>query len=237
VCPEVSTEPQAPGSPVTSTYQTGLDSQRPLHLVVKPATVDGFRSRPGKNQIPEGPIRAVAHARRGRSVARSTLTRPAPATVTRRIGCHHRRPRRAVMDHRTPRPALGQPHNPGCRLLDWESWGNAPAGYDAALLHGVSLMQLDIAERVSTTFADILTDRDGTWRRASRPGRPGDGGEFTQPCTNSASSTATKSTRSCSGLDVSTGRYSSSVYCGRWLSRWAEKDVVMPKLRAREALP
>ncbi len=60
----------------------------------------------------------------------------------------------------------------------------------------VSLVQLDIAERVYTTFADILTGHDGTWRRASRPGRPGGGGKSTQPCTNSASSTATKSTRS-----------------------------------------
>jgi hypothetical protein len=49
--------------------------------------------------------------------------------------------------------------NPGCWLLDWESWGSAPAGYDAALLHGASLLQLQpaIAERISDTFADILT--------------------------------------------------------------------------------
>jgi hypothetical protein len=51
--------------------------------------------------------------------------------------------------------------NPGCWLLDWESWGSAPAGYDAALLHGASLMQPAIAERVYHTFADILTGPGG----------------------------------------------------------------------------
>lgn len=50
---------------------------------------------------------------------------------------------------------------PGCWLLDWESWGSAPAGYDAALLHGASLTQPDIAERVYDTFADILTGPGG----------------------------------------------------------------------------
>jgi hypothetical protein len=51
--------------------------------------------------------------------------------------------------------------NPGCWLLDWESWGSAPAGYDAALLHGASLMHPDIAKRVYDTFADILAGPGG----------------------------------------------------------------------------
>jgi hypothetical protein len=34
---------------------------------------------------------------------------------------------------------------PQCWLLDWESWGTAPAGYDPALLHLVSLTQPDLA--------------------------------------------------------------------------------------------
>jgi hypothetical protein len=46
--------------------------------------------------------------------------------------------------------------NPGCWILDWESWGAAPAGYDAALLYAVSLSQPALAERVHATFADVL---------------------------------------------------------------------------------
>jgi hypothetical protein len=46
--------------------------------------------------------------------------------------------------------------NPGCWLLDWESWGTAPAGYDAALLHAASLLEPATATRVYATFADVL---------------------------------------------------------------------------------
>jgi len=45
---------------------------------------------------------------------------------------------------------------PECCLLDWESWGRAPAGYDAALLLCASLLQPDLASRVYATFADLL---------------------------------------------------------------------------------
>lgn len=45
---------------------------------------------------------------------------------------------------------------PRCWLLDWESWGSAPAGYDAALLLCTSLLQPEIAERVHAVFADLL---------------------------------------------------------------------------------
>ncbi|MGH3928410.1 MAG: aminoglycoside phosphotransferase [Pseudonocardiaceae bacterium] len=45
---------------------------------------------------------------------------------------------------------------PRCWLLDWESWGTAPTGYDAALLLCVSLLQPEIAERVHAVFADLL---------------------------------------------------------------------------------
>lgn len=45
---------------------------------------------------------------------------------------------------------------PRCWLLDWESWGRAPAGYDAALLLGTSLLQPETAARVRTVFSDVL---------------------------------------------------------------------------------
>jgi hypothetical protein len=44
---------------------------------------------------------------------------------------------------------------PRCWVLDWESWGRGPAGYDAALLLCVSLLESDTAGRVHTAFAEI----------------------------------------------------------------------------------
>ncbi|WP_132110132.1 phosphotransferase [Actinocrispum wychmicini] len=46
-------------------------------------------------------------------------------------------------------------------LLDWELWGTGPAGTDAATLLCYSLLVPDIAERVRTTFADILDTSAG----------------------------------------------------------------------------
>lgn len=50
---------------------------------------------------------------------------------------------------------------PRCWLLDWESWGSAPAGYDAALLLCASLLQPEIAQRVCAVFADLLDTPTG----------------------------------------------------------------------------
>lgn len=46
-------------------------------------------------------------------------------------------------------------------LLDWEGWGIAPAGYDAATLYCYSLLAPNTARRVYETFADILDTPDG----------------------------------------------------------------------------
>ncbi len=51
---------------------------------------------------------------------------------------------------------------PECCLLDWESWGRAPTGYDAAALYCVSLVQPTLATRVWRAFADILEGPAGT---------------------------------------------------------------------------
>lgn len=50
---------------------------------------------------------------------------------------------------------------PQCWILDWESWGRAPAGYDAALLLCVSLLESDTAACVHATFADMLDTLTG----------------------------------------------------------------------------
>lgn len=50
---------------------------------------------------------------------------------------------------------------PDLNLLDWESWGTAPAGYDAAMLYCTSILQPDIAAKVHDTFADILDTPTG----------------------------------------------------------------------------
>ncbi|MGH3972667.1 MAG: aminoglycoside phosphotransferase [Pseudonocardiaceae bacterium] len=51
---------------------------------------------------------------------------------------------------------------PAPYLLDWEGWGIAPAGYDAATLYCYSLLVPDTARRVYETFTDILDTPDGT---------------------------------------------------------------------------
>ncbi|MFF2101164.1 hypothetical protein [Streptomyces sp. NPDC058202] len=38
------------------------------------------------------------------------------------------------------------------RILDWEEWGRAPEGFDAATLYAYSLLQVDVAARVRAAF-------------------------------------------------------------------------------------
>jgi hypothetical protein len=38
------------------------------------------------------------------------------------------------------------------RLLDWEGWGQAPEGFDAAMLYAYSLLQQDVATRARDAF-------------------------------------------------------------------------------------
>ncbi|AUS07476.1 aminoglycoside phosphotransferase [Laceyella sacchari] len=50
---------------------------------------------------------------------------------------------------------------PELTILDWEGWGLAPAGYDAATLYCYSLLVPKIAKRVYEIFADILNTPEG----------------------------------------------------------------------------
>lgn len=50
---------------------------------------------------------------------------------------------------------------PNMNLLDWESFGVAPAGYDAATLYVLSLRVPDTAAIVHETFAAVLDSPDG----------------------------------------------------------------------------
>jgi hypothetical protein len=50
---------------------------------------------------------------------------------------------------------------PECWLLDWESWGSAPTGYDAALIYCTSLLEPGTAEAAHHTFADLLDSPAG----------------------------------------------------------------------------
>ncbi|MYQ47251.1 phosphotransferase [Streptomyces sp. SID4985] len=45
---------------------------------------------------------------------------------------------------------------PDLRILDWEGWGIAPAGYDAAMLHAYSLAVPESAERVRRELSGFL---------------------------------------------------------------------------------
>ena len=50
---------------------------------------------------------------------------------------------------------------PSVGILDWESFGTAPAGYDAATLYCLSLLAPDTAKKVHDAFPDILDSPDG----------------------------------------------------------------------------
>ncbi|MGH3853828.1 MAG: aminoglycoside phosphotransferase [Pseudonocardiaceae bacterium] len=50
---------------------------------------------------------------------------------------------------------------PSVNILDWESFGTAPAGYDAATLYCLSLLTPDTARKVHDTFSDMLDSPDG----------------------------------------------------------------------------
>lgn len=50
---------------------------------------------------------------------------------------------------------------PDLVLLDWEHWGQAPFGYDAATLYCHSLLVPDAAERVRAHFREVLDAPDG----------------------------------------------------------------------------
>lgn len=46
-------------------------------------------------------------------------------------------------------------------MLDWEGWGKARAGYDAATRYCYSLLVPSVAEQLDKMFSDILNTRDG----------------------------------------------------------------------------
>ncbi len=46
-------------------------------------------------------------------------------------------------------------------LLDWETWGMAPAGYDPAVLYCASILRPDITNQVRAIFADLLDSPSG----------------------------------------------------------------------------
>lgn len=46
-------------------------------------------------------------------------------------------------------------------IIDWEGWGLAPAGYDAAVLHAYALPQPETAKKVRNAFTDVLDTPSG----------------------------------------------------------------------------
>ncbi|MGH3865697.1 MAG: hypothetical protein ACRDQ4_06070 [Pseudonocardiaceae bacterium] len=50
---------------------------------------------------------------------------------------------------------------PDLVIVDWEGWGIAPVGFDAATLYVHSLLQPAIAEQVRAEFNELLEHRDG----------------------------------------------------------------------------
>jgi hypothetical protein len=75
---------------------------------------------------------------------------------------------------------------PTLTILDWETWGTAPAGYDAATLVCTSLAYPDLARRVSRALSGFLDTPAGhvaTLAAATRLLRFADGGDLTELAT------------------------------------------------------
>ena len=51
--------------------------------------------------------------------------------------------------------------HPECWILDWESWGKAPIGIDAAFLYCHSLLVPEIAAQIRKLFAEKLDQKEG----------------------------------------------------------------------------
>ncbi|MFI0915384.1 hypothetical protein [Streptomyces abikoensis] len=54
---------------------------------------------------------------------------------------------------------------PSLAILDWEEWGMAPVGWDAACLWSASLTVPTVADRVLDLFSDVLNTRSGQLSR------------------------------------------------------------------------
>jgi thiamine kinase-like enzyme len=50
---------------------------------------------------------------------------------------------------------------PDLAIVDWEGWGLAPAGFDAATLYLHSLLRPATAKQVHDDFTELLEHRDG----------------------------------------------------------------------------
>lgn len=67
---------------------------------------------------------------------------------------------------------------PGCWVLDWEGWGLAPAGFDAASLYLHSLAAAPVARLVRARYATELDSRDGMLSQLYIAGRMLDRGDL-----------------------------------------------------------
>lgn len=78
---------------------------------------------------------------------------PAP----RHSGVHRPPGRRRHPDQLPRRPPLDE-HHPRAHVLDWEGWGSAPCGYDAATLYMCALFTPETAARIRTGWPPSSTD-------------------------------------------------------------------------------
>ncbi|MDG4793078.1 hypothetical protein [Micromonospora sp. WMMD1082] len=67
---------------------------------------------------------------------------------------------------------------PGCWVLDWEGWGLAPAGFDAASLYLHSLAAPPVAQLVRARYATELDSHDGMLSQLYIAGRMLDRGDL-----------------------------------------------------------
>ncbi|MFI6376556.1 hypothetical protein [Streptomyces sp. NPDC050546] len=71
---------------------------------------------------------------------------------------------------------------PSLRLLGWEGWGQAPAGFDAAMLYAYTLLQPDTAAHVRAAFPILGSTADLAAGVTVCAQLPPDRGPRRQPC-------------------------------------------------------
>ncbi|WP_240496421.1 hypothetical protein [Streptomyces torulosus] len=148
-----------------------LDGHRPALLAVHDAVDDGIAYRAELSVRVDGPVLSddpiLQHDLQLPGSWWADLTKTlekVSATVTDRVAVRQQYMDRAIPEFvGIPAPAvtcwttahadlhwanLTEP----LRLLDWEGWGQAPEGFDAAMLYAYSLLQEDVATRVRDAF-------------------------------------------------------------------------------------
>jgi hypothetical protein len=166
----------------TESAQTIVGASRPVLLETEEWTADDLRFRAELSTfIPDAPVSSTPELREDVSLTEAwwrcldASLEAVAQTATDRVSI-----RQDLVNRRLDWISAGQMETgvaewtashgdlhwanltaPDCFLLDWEAWGLAPAGWDAALLRAYSLLRPAMAQEVARRFSDRLNGPGG----------------------------------------------------------------------------